>query len=77
MSVVLHRSDGVAERLAVARWHAPATHGERRLLATLAGPVLDIGCGPGRLVRALVELGVPALGLDASARAIEIGRAHV
>jgi SAM-dependent methyltransferase len=46
---------------------------ERGLLADLRGPVLDLGCGPGRLVVALGELGIPALGIDASPHAV--GRA--
>ena len=35
-----------------------------RLLATLADPVLDVGCGPGRIVAALAAAGRPALGVD-------------
>jgi SAM-dependent methyltransferase len=30
------------------------------------GPTIALGCGPGRLVAALVERGVPALGVDSS-----------
>ena len=38
------------------------------------GPVLDLGCGPGRLVAALAEMGTPALGVDASPVAVESAR---
>ncbi len=52
------------------RFTGDASAGERRLLARAAGPVLDIGCGPGRHVAALVARGVPALGIDASPHAV-------
>ena len=38
------------------------------------GPVLDVGCGPGRLTIALTERGVPALGVDISRAAIDLVR---
>ncbi|TDD69869.1 methyltransferase domain-containing protein [Jiangella aurantiaca] len=76
MTVVMRDRDGSARPLAVAEWTAPATATERTLLASLRGPVLDLGCGPGRLVVALAELGVPALGVDASAHAVDQARAR-
>jgi SAM-dependent methyltransferase len=48
-------------------------------LATLThvdGPVLDIGCGPGRLVAALSALGVPTLGIDLAPLALELAAAR-
>jgi len=39
-----------------------------------AGPVLDVGCGPGRLTAALASAGVPALGIDVSAAAVRMAR---
>lgn len=66
---LVRRGDGAAHPLAVEQWAAPATPGETRLLKGLEGPVLDLGCGPGRLVVALGEAGVPALGVDASPHA--------
>jgi SAM-dependent methyltransferase len=38
------------------------------------GPTLDLGCGPGRLVVNLIARGVPALGVDQSATAVELAR---
>ncbi len=35
------------------------------------GPVLDIGCGPGRFVEALSSRGIPALGVDLSRTAVD------
>lgn len=66
----LRGRDGTVITLDVARWAATADVVERRWLAQVQGPVLDIGCGPGRLVVALAERGVPALGVDASPVAI-------
>jgi SAM-dependent methyltransferase len=36
------------------------------MLRRCLGPVLDIGCGPGRLTIALAERGIPTLGVDIS-----------
>jgi SAM-dependent methyltransferase len=74
MSVVLRSRAGAARMLAVTDWCAPASLQERQLLASLPGPVLDLGSGPGRLVVALGELGIAALGVDASPRAVTLAR---
>lgn len=71
MSVTLHRRSGSTAPLAVDAWHAPATTAERHLLAAVCGPVVDLGCGPGRLLVALAEFGTPALGVDTSPHAVE------
>jgi SAM-dependent methyltransferase len=73
-TIVLRREDGHATPLDVTQWSARADAVERRQLESVDGPVLDIGCGPGRLVVALAERGVPALGVDASPAAV--GQAH-
>lgn len=56
----------------VSRWHADADDTDLTLLRRVTGPVLDIGCGPGRMVRAAMELGLSAVGLDVSPAAIEL-----
>jgi SAM-dependent methyltransferase len=61
------RSDGAEIALAVQRWRGDAGGGDVWLLDRCTGPVLDLGCGPGRLVAALARRGIPALGVDASA----------
>lgn len=73
-SLVLRADDGELIGDGAARWFAAATADERALLTRLPGPVLDIGCGPGRLVVALLELGVPALGVDTAPGAVAIAR---
>lgn len=37
-------------------------------------PTLDVGCGPGRFTATLQERGLPALGVDSSAAAVEMTR---
>lgn len=50
--------------LEVGRWrNAPCEH-EHALLASILDPVLDVGCGPGRIPSALAEAGRVALGID-------------
>ncbi|RRO20033.1 class I SAM-dependent methyltransferase [Saccharopolyspora rhizosphaerae] len=43
---------------------------DRHVLAACRGPVLDIGCGPGRLAAALTDRGVLCLGIDNSPLAV-------
>ncbi|MCU1514489.1 MAG: SAM-dependent methyltransferase [Microbacteriaceae bacterium] len=64
----------VAAPMDFARWNRAADDVDLRLLASVLGPVLDIGCGPGRMVRAAMELGLDVLGLDVSAAAVEVAR---
>ncbi|MEU1850261.1 class I SAM-dependent methyltransferase [Streptomyces sp. NPDC019990] len=40
-----------------------------------AGPVADLGCGPGKVTAHLAALGVPVFGVDVSPRMIELARA--
>ena len=65
----LHTSSGVV--VTGDRWLAPAGAVDARVLAGLRGPVLDVGCGPGRHVRALLERGVVALGIDVTPQLVE------
>jgi len=58
----------------VGRWNAAADAVDRSLIETAGGPVIDIGCGPGRMLVAAAELGVPALGVDVSPVAVSIAR---
>ncbi|MFE5538317.1 class I SAM-dependent methyltransferase [Streptomyces sp. NPDC056485] len=66
----LRRSDGWLLPLEVERWCAEADAADATVLARCEGPVLDIGCGPGRLVAALARLGQPALGVDVTPEAV-------
>jgi SAM-dependent methyltransferase len=61
---VLRLADGRIVLLEVDRWAGPLTDADDDLLQRAQGPVLDVGCGPGRLTAALHTRGVPVLGLD-------------
>lgn len=67
---------GVTIPLDVARYCASPSRAERRLLKQLDGPVLDVGCGPGRAAAFLRQRGVPALGLDANPALVDLARAN-
>jgi len=54
------------------RWHEDADAADRVLVDACAGPTIDLGCGPGRLVAALVERGIIALGVDHSEIAVSL-----
>ncbi|WP_416971738.1 class I SAM-dependent methyltransferase [Streptomyces sp. 4F14] len=56
--------------LDVERWCAAPDAADTRVLRRCTGRVLDVGCGPGRLVAALAGTGVPALGVDVSPAAV-------
>lgn len=57
-------------------WARPIEWVERALLNEIVGPVLEVGCGPGRFVAALAERGTPALGIDESPFATELAAPH-
>ncbi|MFJ6464821.1 class I SAM-dependent methyltransferase [Streptomyces sp. NPDC091387] len=66
----LRRTDGWLLPLDVERWCAGADAADLSALHRCEGPVLDIGCGPGRLVAALAARGHRALGIDVSEAAV-------
>ena len=47
---------------------------DRAVVGMCQGPTIDLGCGPGRLVAQLVRRGIPALGVDQSATAVQLAR---
>jgi SAM-dependent methyltransferase len=73
-ALVLRTADGRALPLQVARWCGPPDAADEELLRHCRGPVLDVGCGPGRLTVALTERGIPALGVDISRAAVARAR---
>ena len=54
----------------LARFLAAADDADRTVLARAKGAVLDIGCGPGRMVRAAIVAGHLSLGIDVAAAAV-------
>lgn len=56
------------------RFVGDATPADARLLARARGPVLDVGCGPGRHVHHLARHGVMSTGIDISRDAVRLAR---
>ncbi len=66
----LRRTDGWLLPLDVERWCAEADAADLEVLRRCEGAVLDVGCGPGRLVAALSRQGRRVLGIDVSEAAV-------
>jgi SAM-dependent methyltransferase len=67
-------ADGTTYRPLLERWTSRADAIDQRALRDLDGPVLDIGCGPGRHLHALAHRGVFGLGVDLSPVAVGLAR---
>lgn len=72
----VHTPHGAGEVLPVERWHRDADTSDHDLLERCSGPTLDVGCGPGRMTRALAERGKPVLGIDVVPEAVRLTRAR-
>ena len=68
--------DGSRRRLPLRRWLGQVPIEELELLERASGPVLDVGCGPGRHLMGLARLGVSGLGLDIAPHAVALARAR-
>ncbi|MFD5856742.1 class I SAM-dependent methyltransferase [Streptomyces chartreusis] len=66
----LRRADGWLLPLDVERWCTHADPVDLDVLDRCEGAVLDVGCGPGRLVAALSSRGRSVLGIDVSETAV-------
>jgi SAM-dependent methyltransferase len=71
-SLSLVAVDGQELPLAIQRYLADADEVDRTVLDVCVPPVLDVGCGPGRIVHALSAAGLPALGVDIAVVAVAI-----
>ncbi|SOD61590.1 Methyltransferase domain-containing protein [Streptomyces zhaozhouensis] len=71
----LLRADGARLPLDVARWCARPDAADLSVLDRCRGEILDVGCGPGRMVAALARAARPALGIDTAPAAVARTRA--
>ena len=73
----IRHDDGSTHRLPVGAWlggRRADKDFDRAVLDLCSGPTIDLGCGPGRFVAHLIRQGIPALGVDQSAIAVELAR---
>lgn len=63
---------GIGGSVDVAAFRGVADAVDLGVIGMTTGSVLDLGCGPGRMVEAAVLLGRRALGVDLSAAAVEL-----
>lgn len=67
-------TDGRAEPVDLARWLGAVDTADESVVEGVVGPVLDIGCGPGRHVLACARRGIEVLGVDISPAAVAEAR---
>ncbi|HEY4993673.1 MAG TPA: methyltransferase domain-containing protein, partial [Nakamurella sp.] len=70
---LVHRN-GHRKPLDLDRYRSPVDEVDRDLVARCTGATLDVGCGPARFVSALMERGLPALGVDVAPGAVAVAR---
>lgn len=70
----LRTVDGRTLRLDVAQWLGDIDDADETVLARCIGPVLDVGCGPGRFVTSLTNRGIATLGVDIAETAVALTR---
>jgi SAM-dependent methyltransferase len=66
--------DGTVRGPMTQRWVGSADAVDERALRDLEGPVLDVGCGPGRHLHVLARRGIFGLGVDLSSVAVGMAR---
>jgi SAM-dependent methyltransferase len=73
-ALYLEHADGVMTDMHSHRWCAAPSIADLSVVCRVVGPALDIGCGPGRLTRALALNRVSALGIDVTPDAVHLAR---
>lgn len=74
--LVVRYASGLTRLLPVEVWTAQEVPGDAGLLDRCVGATLDVGCGPGRLVVALGQRGLPSLGVDIAPGAVRLARSR-
>lgn len=72
----LRSGDGRLDLIDVEKWLAEADEVDLRVISRATGPVLDIGCGPGRHVEALSRRSTEVVGIDLSPEFVALARAY-
>ena len=70
--LMLRADDGLVVAMNLQRWLESTSCEDEEVLDRVVSPVLEVGCGPGRLIAALSGRGVMAMGVDASAHAVQL-----
>ena len=70
----LRAEDGTYRVVPLKQWLGPLETADAGVLDRALGPVLDVGCGPGRHVLALAQRGVLAVGVDVTPAAVRFAR---
>lgn len=65
---------GGERRVEIGRFLAAADAADDSVISRIRGPVLDVGCGPGRILHAAIRSGQLSLGVDVSRTAVEHAR---
>ncbi len=73
--VAVQLANGTRLPLRAELWSS-ARPGDESVLARCQGATLDVGCGAGRMTRALHAAGIRALGIDISAHAVFLSRSR-
>ncbi|MFJ2370388.1 class I SAM-dependent methyltransferase [Microbacterium sp. NPDC087665] len=73
LRLIEQAADG-GRRIEIARFLAAADAADESVVERIRGPVLDVGCGPGRLLHAAIRAGLLGLGVDVSRTAVEHAR---
>jgi SAM-dependent methyltransferase len=84
LEAITARTLGHYDRNAESFWRGTRDHDVAQNISALLGhiegsapfTILDLGCGPGRDLKAFADLGHVAVGLEGSARFVEMARAH-
>jgi SAM-dependent methyltransferase len=72
-AVGVQLEDGTRVSLTTGMWSRPRP-GDDSVIDRCRGATLDVGCGSGRFTQALLQVGVPALGIDVSPHAVRLTR---
>ena len=72
----VHGLEERPRRLPMKRWAGLADSSDVEVLSHCDGPVIDIGCGPGRMSEHLAARGVEVLGIDIVPEAVVLTRAR-